>query len=266
MQQHVGWCRVKGGCWKLHMWCNRKLEMSIFDILTPEPTPAGGWRACAGSPTAFCLSRSAFMWSFRRARASCCSRAEQSQLLQHHLLRVCRRRVDLQGRHSATDGCHVTPCRPVNSGVCDFAEHHRRQRRSSLFGFKADVLVFVNSCSELKINPFEPILSEWKTKIVFVLNLAPGARFAPNSVIEMQLCSRFQLQLRFLDKLSQGQSVTRWKHTHVRRSKTHKGLLQNLWSKGSHSCQNGNHMDQLWECLDVLEFKDSMNQGTFLSY
>lgn len=141
------------------------------------------------------------------------ARREQSQLLQHHLLRVCRRRVDLQGRYSATDGCHVTPCRPVNSSVCDFAEHHRRQRRSSLFGFKPDVLVFVNSCSELKINPFDPILSGWKTKIVFVLNLVPRARSAPNSVIEMQLWSWFQLQLRFLDNLSQGQSVTRWKHT-----------------------------------------------------
>lgn len=57
--------------------------------------------------------------------------------------------------------------------MCDFSEHHRRQRRRSLFLFKPDVLVCVNSCSELKINPFDPILSEWKTSslIVFVLNL-----------------------------------------------------------------------------------------------
>lgn len=98
-------------------------------------TPSCTWRAAPAASSAACLSQT-----------RCCG---------------------------TTDGCRVTPCRPVNSSTCDFTEHHRRQRCRSLFRFKPDILVFVNSCPGLKINPFDPSLSEWETSglIVFVLNL-----------------------------------------------------------------------------------------------
>lgn len=162
---------MKGWCWSVNIW-----RPSSW-INTGGRPPSLSWLSCS-----LLLVSVAFMWSFELHPAH----REQSRLLQHHLRRVRRRRVDLQGRCSTTDGCHVTPCRPVNFCVCDFTEHHRRQSCYSLFHFKPDVLVFLNSCSELKINAFHPILSEWKTSslIVFVLNLVWRARFAPNSVTE----------------------------------------------------------------------------------